>query len=88
MAWCWSASISSTFFDHYLRTERDRVDWRFSPLMAEAVVGVAPAWFGLAECDPLVDECLEYADRLRAAGAVVDLELYSIFQFRYEPKRS
>jgi acetyl esterase len=37
---------------------------------------VAPAWFGLAECDPLVDEGVMYADKLRASGVAVDLEIY------------
>ena len=37
---------------------------------------VAPAWIGLAECDPLVDEGLAYADRLRLAGVPVQLELW------------
>jgi acetyl esterase len=64
------------FFSHYLRTSADREDWRFSPLSAPDVDGLAPAWFGLAECDPLVDEGLLYADKLRAAGVPVDLELY------------
>lgn len=64
------------FFSQYLRSDADRLDWRFAPLMAEDVDGVAPAWFGLAECDPLVDEGIQYADRLRAAGVAVDLELY------------
>jgi acetyl esterase len=64
------------FFNHYLRTEADRDDWRFSPLSALDVEGVAPAWFGLAECDPLVDEGVMYADKLRTAGALVDLEIY------------
>jgi acetyl esterase len=30
----------------------------------------------LAECDPLVDEGIAYADRLRAVGVAVQLELY------------
>jgi acetyl esterase len=64
------------FFNLYLRSEADRMDWRFAPLVADDVEGVAPAWFGLAECDPLVDEGLQYADRLRSAGVAVDLELY------------
>jgi acetyl esterase len=64
------------FFGHYLRTPADRADWRFSPLNAPDVDGVCPAWFGLAECDPLVDEGVLYADKLRAAGVPVDLEIY------------
>ena len=66
----------SYFFNHYLRTPADREDWRFSPLTAPEVEDVAPAWFGLAECDPLVDEGIMYADKLRAASVAVDLEIY------------
>lgn len=71
------------FFNHYLRDSADRHDWRFAPLdglTAEGQVtdlsGVAPVWMGLAECDPLVDEGVMYADRLRTAGVVVNLEIY------------
>ena len=64
------------FFHQYLRTTADYEDWRFAPLEAPDVEGVAPAWFGLAECDPLVDEGLLYADKLRRAGVPVDLEIY------------
>jgi len=64
------------FFDLYIPNIKDREDWRFAPLMADDVEGVAPAWFGLAECDPLVDEGLQYADKLRAAGVAVDLDIY------------
>jgi acetyl esterase len=62
------------FFDHYIDRHQRR-DWRFAPLDAADVDGVAPACFILAECDPLVDEGLAYADRLRAAGVPVALEL-------------
>ena len=64
------------FFSHYLRSPADREDWRFAPLQAAHVDDVASAWFGLAECDPLVDEGVMYADKLRAAGVAVDLEIY------------
>ncbi|WP_422086687.1 alpha/beta hydrolase [Variovorax sp.] len=64
------------FFAQYVRTPADRDDWRFAPLLADDVDGVAPAWIGLAECDAVVDEGLAYADKLRAAGVPVDLEIY------------
>lgn len=63
------------FFDHYIDRAQRR-DWRFAPLCHDDVADVAPACVILAECDPLVDEGLAYADRLRAAGVPVALELY------------
>ena len=63
------------FFDHYLDAAQ-RHDWRFAPLEAEDHAGLAPACVVLAECDPLVDEGIAYADVLRAAGVQVQLELY------------
>jgi acetyl esterase len=72
------------FFGHYLRGAEDRNDWRFAPLDGVDDSGavrdldvVASAWLGLAECDPLTDEGMLYADRLRMAGVPVDLEVYS-----------
>ncbi|MEJ8837348.1 alpha/beta hydrolase [Ramlibacter sp. AN1133] len=63
------------FFGQYI-ADAQREDWRFAPLNTPDVDGVAPAWFGLAECDPLVDDAIAYADKLRAAGVAVDLEIY------------
>jgi len=63
------------FYSHYLPNAVDRHDPRFSPLLAD-VSDVAPAWLGLAECDPLLDEGVAYADHLRLAGVAVDLEIY------------
>jgi len=62
------------FFSHYI-DDAQRSDWRFAPLHADDLQGVAPACLVLAECDPLVDEGLSYGDRLRAAGVPVELEL-------------
>lgn len=51
-------------------------DWRFAPIHTEHVEGVAPLWMGLAECDPICDDSMLWADKLRAAGVPVELELY------------
>jgi acetyl esterase len=64
------------FFSNYLNHDEECEDWRFAPLMAHDFDGLAPAWFGLAECDPLVDEGILMADRLRLSGVPVDLEIY------------
>lgn len=71
------------FFAQYLRSPADRDDWRFAPLdgvdetgQLRELDGVAPAWIGLAECDPLTDEGIAMADRLRMAGVPVGLEIY------------
>lgn len=77
------ASHIQYFFNHYLRSPSDWDDWRFAPLDGRdesgqpvELEGVAPAWIGLAECDPLVDEGVHYADRLRMARVPVELEIY------------
>jgi len=64
------------FFEQYLNTPAEREDWRFAPLLAPDLDGAAPVWLGLAECDPLVDEGVQMADRFRLAGVPVDLEIY------------
>jgi acetyl esterase len=63
------------FFDHTIARAQRR-DWRFAPLEAGDLDGVAAACVVLAECDPVVDEGIAYADRLRGAGVPVSLEIY------------
>jgi len=50
--------------------------WHREPLHAPDHSGVAPAWIGLAECDPLTDDGYLYADKLRAAGVPVELRVW------------
>lgn len=63
-------------FRNFVRAEADFQDWRFAPHLAEHVEGVAPLWMGLAECDPIFDDSMLWADRLRAEGVHVELEVY------------
>jgi len=56
---------------HYIGDEHDALDPRCSPLAAENLAGVAPAYIVTAGFDPLRDEGEEYAERLRAAGVRV-----------------
>jgi acetyl esterase len=60
------------FFGNYLRTDDDRLDWRFAPLAHPDLHGIAPTWIGHAQYDPLRDEGRAYAARLRDAGIAVD----------------
>jgi acetyl esterase len=70
------AELIQWFFKHYLRDPRDRLDWRFSPLQHPRLAGLAPAWIAHAEFDPLRDEGLAYASRLRADGVQVSDKTY------------
>jgi acetyl esterase len=59
------------FQKQYLRDDRDRWDWRASPLLASDLKGVAPAFVATAGFDPFHDEGEAYLNRLLAAGVSV-----------------
>ncbi|MCU9950966.1 alpha/beta hydrolase [Pseudomonas sp. PDM13] len=61
------------FYRHYAREAADRLDWRFSPLLATDHAGVAPAVIALAGFDPLLDEGRAYARRLQEQGVAVQV---------------
>lgn len=64
------------FYEHYLPGDADRSDPRVSPLKTEDVSGLPPAYVMLAGFDPLHDEGLAYAQKLRDAGVAVTLADY------------
>jgi acetyl esterase len=64
-------------FNQYLVDNNDRKDWRFAPLEYKDLSGLPPAWIGLAEYDPLVDEGVQYNSKLRDAGIDTELTIYS-----------
>ncbi|MGC4088943.1 MAG: alpha/beta hydrolase [Polyangiaceae bacterium] len=64
-------------FRHYLRSDADRSDWRFAPLLAQNLENLPPTHVVLAEYDPLFDEGTAYAERLRAARVRVHVEVYA-----------
>lgn len=57
--------------NHYLPPGIDRTDPRVSPLLADDLSGLPPAYIAVAGFDPLRDEGEAYAARLREAGVKV-----------------
>jgi acetyl esterase len=64
------------FFNNYLPADIDTSDPRISPLMAPDLFGLPPAYVMVAGFDPLYDEGVEYAQKLKAAGVKVDVADY------------
>jgi acetyl esterase len=51
----------------------DPTDWRYSPILAESLAGLPPTLIEVGEHDPLHDDGVLYAEKLRAAGVEVRL---------------
>ena len=59
------------FIGHYLPDAAARTQWRASPLRAETLAGLPPAYVATCLPDVLRDEGEAYAARLREAGVAV-----------------
>jgi acetyl esterase len=60
------------FIGNYVRTPADAEDPRASPLLAGDFANLPPALLLTAGLDPLLDEGVAYAERMRAAGGTVE----------------
>jgi acetyl esterase len=65
------------FSGHYLRTPEDAIHPFASPLRANSLSGLPPAYVLTAQYDPLRDDGEAYADALTAAGVTVIRKRYS-----------
>ena len=64
------------FWNHYAPAEADRMNPYASPLLAESLESLPPAFVMTAEFDPLRDEGEAYAEKMSAAGNVVMCKRY------------
>jgi acetyl esterase/lipase len=59
------------FYERYLpRGETE--DWRASPMRAASLANLPPMFLVTAGCDPLSDDCLAFAERVREEGGEVE----------------
>jgi len=60
---------------HYINPS-DYADFRASPILASNLSNLAPAFVLTAGFDPLIDEGSAYAEKLKAAGNIVEYKCY------------
>ncbi len=66
------AATLARFHEYYVPAPHERTDWRVSPLLAADHGRLPPTLLVTAGYDPLTDDCLAYAERLRACSVAVE----------------
>ncbi len=69
-------NMMTWFLDQYRDVDTDPKDPYFSPFWSDNLAGLPPALILTAEYDPLIDEGLAYAEKLKAAGVPVQYKMY------------
>ena len=64
------------FHEHYRGSDADRRDFRYAPLITQDLSRLPPALVIVGECDPLRDDGIAYAERLKSEGNEVELTNY------------
>jgi len=64
------------FHECYIKDDYDRLDFRYAPLITEDLSQLPPTFVIVADHDPLRDEGVAYANRLRDSGVDVILKEY------------
>jgi acetyl esterase len=62
------SDLCKWFWNNYLGNPKDWDDGYAVPMKASSLAGLPPAYISVAEFDPLRDEGIAYAERLRAGG--------------------
>jgi acetyl esterase len=64
------------FWDQYLEDPREATDTKAAPLLSENLSKLPPALVIIAGNDPVRDEGIAYAGRMKEAGVDVRLKVY------------
>jgi acetyl esterase len=71
-----TAETMAWFFDCYFADDADKADLAAAPLRADDLSGLPPALVMTASHDPLYDDGVAYAEKLKAAGVATDYRNY------------
>lgn len=72
-----TSSVTLSFWNHYLRSDKDAANMYAAPIKAKDLSGLPQAYIITAEYDPIRDEGEVYASKLQESGVDVKLTRYN-----------